>query len=538
MFSPQALAATRFMLAVGNDVGDAGDEPLRWAEADAERVFDVMVDLGGVTTHRARTVLGQGPADVEAALLVLQGQVAEARSRGDRTEIIFSYSGHGDRDALHLREARLPMTRLLSLIDGVGADASVVIIDACRSGVRAGRARGATVGPRFDVQLIDELAPSGRVVLASASDGEIAQESDDLEGAFFTHHLLAGLRGAADGDGDGAVDLAELYRYAHARTLQQSFSQGTVQHPELRTSLVGQGELVLTRLDRGASGLRLAPALMGRLLVADARSGRVLFEVDKRPGMALRLAVPSRRLQLLLRTGADTMIGEVDMQRGRDTTVDVADLTLAPRLAGRSRGSDIDVTPYGLRTGIAIMTPVTLTSAFKTPATAQTPKMSPPATGIVIMGERRIAESPFFVGIQLSAARAGGDVFGASDVVGGRDAVFTETALRAQVPLFAELWTPVGRLHGGLTAGVEGVFQEIQRTDAERLAAAGFDVPSTTHAQSLGPLFTAQLGAWVPIWQSVAVVVGVEGGASVHAIDGTVQPVPFGMVVAAIGVEL
>ncbi len=525
LWSTTAAATTRFLVSVGNDVGDDSDEPLRWAEADAERVFDVMVDLGGVTRHRARSILGGAPSDVEQAMLVLRGQVAEAKSRGDRTEIIFSYSGHGDRDALHLGRRRLALKRLFALVDDVGADASVVIIDACRSGVRAGRVRGATAGPRFDVELVDEFAPNGRVVIASASDGEVAQESDDLEGAFFTHHLLAGLRGAADGDGDGDVDLAELYGYAHARTVQQSFSQATVQHPELRTSLSGQGELVLTRLDRGAAGLRLAPGLSGRLLVADARSGRVLFEVDKAAGGPMRLAVPPRRLQLLLRVGSDTFLGEVDVVRGQERVVDVADLTAAPRLAGRARGSDVDVTPWLLRGGLQVLTPVTL------------PASSSPATGVAIGVERRLLSSPIFVGATVSVARAGGEVFGNSEVVGGNDAVFDEVVLRAQVPISVELWTPVGRVDGGVAVGIESVSQKMQRTDVERLARAGFDVDGELSASSLGPLVTAHVGAWVPVLFGVGVVVGVDGGASVHVINGAAQPVPFGALSAGLGLE-
>ena len=54
------------------------------------------------------------------------------------------------------------------------------------------------------------------------SAGEDAQESDDIKGSFFTHHLVSALRGAADEDMDGRVVLEEAYRYTYNETLRAS----------------------------------------------------------------------------------------------------------------------------------------------------------------------------------------------------------------------------------------------------------------------------------------------------------------------------
>ena len=56
-------------------------------------------------------------------------------------------------------------------------------------------------------------------VLASSTASELSQESEALRASYFTHHLLSGLRGAADADRDGRVTLSEAYRYAYNRTL-------------------------------------------------------------------------------------------------------------------------------------------------------------------------------------------------------------------------------------------------------------------------------------------------------------------------------
>ncbi len=528
-------SAVRFVVAIGNDLGLPVEEPLRWAEADAQRVAEVMVDLGGVTSSRAILLRGRPPAEIEQTLLIVRGQIDEARRRGDRTELIVSYSGHGDATRLHLAGEVMAIQQLLALLDAAAADATVVILDACRGGVRAGRGRGATRGPSFDVRLVDELAPRGRVVMSSASDGEVAQESDDLEGAFFTHHVLAGLRGAADVDADGTVVLNELFAYAHARTLSGSFGGApAVQHPELRTSLRGQGDLALTRLDRSQAVLELSAAVDGRFLIADARSGRVILEVEKPAGSALRLAVPARRLRVLSRRGFDTSVAEVDVGRGVVTVVGVDDFVKAPRLVGRARGGDVDKTPFGLLVGFQLTSPVTLPLL---PVRDGAP-WAGPATGIVVAGELRLFDSPWFVGLQLGVAHAGGDVSGGSDVTGVDDVVFEEFSARAVVPLMIERWTPVGRLSGGLGLGLQGVQQTRRRTDADRLAAAGIDLPVVTWSTGLAPLAAARGSWWVPVTGGVAVVVTADVGAAAHVLDGRWQAAAHLGLGVAMGAEL
>lgn len=538
--SPKQVAvatsgSVRFVIAIGNDLGLSVEEPLRWAEADAQRVHDVMVDLGGVTSSRAVTLLGARARAVEEALLVVRGQITEARRRGDRTELVLSYSGHGDSDRLHLGDDVLPIARLMTLLDATGADATVVILDACRGGaLRSGRSRGARAGPGFDVRFVDELAPRGRVVMSSASDGEVAQESDDLEGAFFTHHVLAGLRGAADVDHDGSVALHELFTYAHARTLSGSFGAPAVQHPELTTSLRGQSDLILTRLERSQAMLELAAELGGRFLVADARSGRVLVEVDKPAGASLRLAVPARRLRVLGRQGALTSIAEVDVVRGAATRVGSGDFTQVLRLVGRSRGGDVDVTPFGVFAAWQLSTPMTLPLV---PVTAAAPWPAP-ATGVVVGLERRLFDSPWSVGLQLSGARAGGVVSGGVDVTGVADREFYEWSARAVVPLAIEQWTPVGRLSGGVALGVQGVGQRRERTDGARLAAAGLAPPLVQEGTAIGPLGAVQGSWWIPVHHGVGVVGLVDMGAAVLPIDGEVRPALHVGVAIGIGAEL
>ena len=51
---------------------------------------------------------------------------------------------------------------------------------------------------------------------------EEAHESELLRSSFFTHHWIAGLRGAADRDADGLVTLGEAFDYAKGLTVRDS----------------------------------------------------------------------------------------------------------------------------------------------------------------------------------------------------------------------------------------------------------------------------------------------------------------------------
>ena len=277
--APARAETRRVAVVVGNNAGTGEMPPLRFAEADAGKVARVLVELGQVGPEDLFLLQGRSLTELEKVLSLLSARVAEIHRAPDaRAVLIFFFSGHSDGEALELGQDRLPFAQLKGLLAATGAEVRIAFIDACRSGA-AIQAKGGKPAPVFTFRVTDELNTSGEAMLTSSAGDEVALESKEVAGSYFTHHLVSGLRGAADTSGDGQVTLAEAYRYAYDHTLSAtSATLGGAQHPAYDFRLSGQGELVLTVLQRASAGLEL-PAGLERALVTDVARDQVVAEV-------------------------------------------------------------------------------------------------------------------------------------------------------------------------------------------------------------------------------------------------------------------
>ena len=316
--SPPAAAATvRLLVAIGANVGDPEDAVLSFADDDAERVRQLFVELGGVRADRAYLVVEQPAAVVRQKLAEVAGRIAELRAAGDDAVLIVYASAHAKGGVLHLSGTHLPLSELRDSAREAGARLSVLLVDACESGTLA-RHKGGSAGQEFAVSL-EQLPLHGQVILSSSGPGETSEEWDSLKGSLFTHHLLTGLRGDADVEGDGQVSLGEVYAYAYRRTVAGAAGAG--QHPAYAWELTGTGELILTEPKVARSALVFPAELAGRYVVASQPRPDVVAEVDKAPGRPLRLAVPPGRYLLRKRAGASTGLLELELPYGGERRV-------------------------------------------------------------------------------------------------------------------------------------------------------------------------------------------------------------------------
>ncbi|MCB9629505.1 MAG: caspase family protein [Sandaracinaceae bacterium] len=293
--------AHAYALVVGSNPGGPGQEPLAFAERDAQRMAEVLVELGHYPAGSVDLLRSPTRAQLAGALRRLRQRLATHAARDEQSVVFFYYSGHAQAQALRLGGEEFPLSELRAAIDALPTTLTLVVLDACQSGAYS-RVRGADATADFSHNSITQLQTRGVAVMASSSGDELSQESERLSAGYFTHHLLVALRGGADEDRDGRVALDEAYRYAYAQTLLDT-SRTAVggQHVTLVTNLTGHGAVALTYPARASAQLELPAALEGQLLITRARGDAVMAELTKASGAALRLALPPGRYHVLWR---------------------------------------------------------------------------------------------------------------------------------------------------------------------------------------------------------------------------------------------
>src|SRR5579863_4986697 len=235
-----------YALVVGTNEGGAGQARLRFAEDDARRVAEVLRDVGRVAPSDAQVLLHPDAASLLAAIDALAVKLkADAAAHGP-SEVVFYYSGHARANALTLGADEVPLAALRERLSALPAGLTIVVLDACQSGAFA-RTKGAEPAADFTYNSVSRLTQKGLAVMASSTSQELSQESDELKGSYFTHHLVTALRGAGDADHDGRVSLDEAYRYAYRQTLASTaLTQVGEQHVTLETDLTGHDDVAVT----------------------------------------------------------------------------------------------------------------------------------------------------------------------------------------------------------------------------------------------------------------------------------------------------
>jgi Caspase domain len=332
----QSAHAETWLFALGTNRGIEGDETLRYAGTDAARVSEVLREVGGLEPSRQKVLTATDAAEARAELEAF-GKRLKAQAKPDDRLVLY-VSSHADDEALHLTGTTLPLAELYRFLKDAPVSVGLLVLDACRSGA-ATRLKGLKPVDRAPAR-VEVAKMEGRVVLSSAAEDEYAQESEALGGGVFTHHLLAALRGAADGNRDGKVTLEEAYLYAHARTLESTLgSKGGAQRPAWSVELRGQGELVLSEPGRAAGQLKLAVSAPGRWLVVNDGSNTVVAEVEKGQGEAT-LALPPGKYRVAVRATAGWLERRVTVPESGGAVVRGEDLEQASLVQLARKGGE------------------------------------------------------------------------------------------------------------------------------------------------------------------------------------------------------
>ena len=141
----------------------------------------------------------------------------------------------------------VPLAELDRVVAALPARRRVVVVDACYSGkgrsalsskelMERERLRGPVPNPAMAVSRYD-------VRLFAADVNHPAIEAPELENGVYSHFLVSGLRGNADLDADGLVDVRELRLWARDQTMAYT---GGAQVPWSHETQVGWGEIFLS----------------------------------------------------------------------------------------------------------------------------------------------------------------------------------------------------------------------------------------------------------------------------------------------------
>ena len=303
-----------FAVVIGNNHSLEGRRPdLRYADDDAAKYFDILQTIapGRVTlladfdADSARLfpeARARASAPTRAALLAvgreLAAQLQAATAAGQETDLYFIFAGHGDIDQgsgfIELADARFTAGDLETWLRNAHAARAHVILDSCNSFFMLGARRPGGryyATPEDAVRALSARLPDVGVFLSTSAEGD-AFEWSEIQSGVFSHVVRSGLLGAADADGDGAVDYRELAAFVSTATAD-------VKNPNMRPHVFARGPGGNDRLPivtlRGRTDTRelpLSDARSVRLRLRN-RDGVPLLDAHTEANSPIALALPN-----------------------------------------------------------------------------------------------------------------------------------------------------------------------------------------------------------------------------------------------------
>lgn len=139
---------------------------------------------------------------------------------GPKDIAILYFSGHGKPGAFlpvdNLGEQnKIYHQEITSILDNSNAKVKLCIADACHSGGLF-VARGDTPPIQNYYTELAQTNPGSALILSSKQD-EISLESKSVRQGVFSHYMIRGLKGEADGNADKVVTISELFDFVYHR---------------------------------------------------------------------------------------------------------------------------------------------------------------------------------------------------------------------------------------------------------------------------------------------------------------------------------
>lgn len=200
----------------------------------ADQIIE-LVDESATLANIKRTLgtelvkVANNPDDLVLIYFAGHGEMEADRSSAD-SDGYSKYLLPHDADRADLFGSALSMEELSRILQRLRAERVVLIIDSCFSGAAGGRtpyepntASRGVITEEFLARIAN--LGQGRVILTASGSREVARESNKHRHGVFTHFLLEGLRGAADIDRDGRIDVDEIYKYVSQKVSAATHGQ-------------------------------------------------------------------------------------------------------------------------------------------------------------------------------------------------------------------------------------------------------------------------------------------------------------------------
>ena len=234
---------------------------LKYAKADVELLARTLREV--CKFDKVITLTDDAPDEIyrptKGNIIARLDQWLLVANNGGYRRVLLYFSGHGFRDAreqtrlyfapsdCYLKDLELtgvPQSYVQQMLDGcTRVPVKLLVLDCCH----AGEARSGGVGASGSEMAVFKNA-KGLNTLASCGDDQVSLESDDQRQGLFTYWLCEGLKGAANENGDTAVDSGELYKYVYNNVLESAARMGRTQEVVERKSDDWRGVALLSQV--------------------------------------------------------------------------------------------------------------------------------------------------------------------------------------------------------------------------------------------------------------------------------------------------
>lgn len=205
---------------------------VKYAKKDADIMARYFENVVGIPKANIKLITDSSvtKSDMEAYI----GDWLPRRVNKDSTVFIY-YSGHGAPDPQG-KEAYIvpyeghpdfpsklyPIKNMYESLNKLHAKDVIVMLDSCFSGA-GGRSITSEGAKPLVISIANPLLTEGKIMVLAASTGnQISSDYDKVQHGLFTYYLLKGMRGEADTDGNGIVELIELYEYVKANVSEKA----------------------------------------------------------------------------------------------------------------------------------------------------------------------------------------------------------------------------------------------------------------------------------------------------------------------------